>query len=441
MTTTTGYRGAYAERLTTPVDAAASIPNDATISVGMAAGSPPALLSAIADRVRADDLRGLKLYAMFAMAPLAETLLAEGVVERIDVRTLFLGGTARRVQAEQAASHLRTLRFVPVNFSQVPRIFEEQIELDTFAVMVSPMDRGGYFSLGVINDFASVAARTARRLLVEVNSQAPRVFGQSQIHVSEVDAIVEHDSPIPEAPVVEPSAEARVIGEHVAPLVPNGATIQLGVGRIPSGVADSLRDHEDLGIHTELFSPAMVDLIELGVVTGARKTRHPRKHVFTNAIGTKDTYEFINDNAAFESYPVSYVNDIRVIADHDNFVSINTAIEVDLYGQVNAEFLGGLQYSGVGGQFDFVKGASLSRGGVSVIALPSTAHGGSVSTIVPKVALVTDDRMDVEHVATEYGIVNLRGKTIEERALALIEIAHPDFRDQLRGEAQRASLI
>jgi itaconate CoA-transferase len=303
------------------------------------------------------------------------------------------------------------------------------------------MDSGGYFSLGTNNDFASVAARRAHRLIVEVNDNMPRVFGQSQIHVSEVAAIVENDVPLIEAGASEPSPEGRVIGGLVAPMVPDGATIQLGIGKIPSGVAVALGEHSDLGIHTELFSPAMADLIRKGVVTGSRKTLHPRKHVYTVAFGTTESYGFMNNNSAFESYPSDYVNDIRTIAAHDNFVSINTAIEIDLYGQVNAEFIGDHEYSGSGGQYDFVKGASLARNGKSIIALASTARKGQLSTIVPRASMVTDARMDVEWVVTEYGAVNLRGKSTKERADALISIAHPDFRADLTAAARSVTLI
>jgi itaconate CoA-transferase len=407
----------------------------------MAAAEPPALLAAIAARVRSGELIGLRLYYMLSMSGLAATLLADDVCERIDAHALFLGGRGRQIISKQTAGERKTLSFVPVNFSQIPRLFEESIDLDTFVVTVSEMDRGGYFSLGTANDFASVAARLAKRLLVEVNANMPRVFGQSQIHVSEVDAIVEHDFPLAEMPAQQSSEVAGVVGASVASLVPDGATLQVGVGRLPAAVTESLRGHRQLGIHSELMTPGLADLVVRGVATGERKTLHPRKHVFTNAIGNRQMYELLDDNAAFESYPVSYVNDVRVIADHDNFVSINTAIEVDLYGQVNAEFISENEYSGSGGQFDFVKGSSLSRGGKSIIVLESTAAKGSRSTIVPKVGMVTDDRMDVEYVVTKHGVVNLRGKTTRERALALIGIADPRFRDQLVATARDMALV
>jgi itaconate CoA-transferase len=436
-----GYEELYGTKLSTAGKAVAAIADGETLSVGMAIGQPPALLAALAARIRANDLKNLKVYYKIAMEPLAKTLLAEDVVEKIDAHSFFMAAPDHEIIKRQTKTGRKLVSFVPVHFSQIPRLFEEIIDLDTFVVTVSPMDGGGYFSLGTNNDYASTAARKAKRLIVEVNRNMPRVFGQSQIHVSEVSAIVENHVPLLEAGAAEPSTEGRIIGSLVAPMVPDGATIQLGIGKIPSGVAVALEKHNDLGIHTELFSPAMADLIRKGVVTGRRKTLHPRKHVFTVAFGTTESFALMNDNAAFESYPSSYVNDIRTIAQHDNFISINTAIEIDLYGQVNAEFIGEHEYSGSGGQFDFVKGASLARCGKSIIALQSTARKGTISSIVPRVAMVTDVRMDVEWVVTEHGSVNLRGKSTKERALGLIRIAHPSFRDELTAAARKVTLI
>lgn len=437
----TKYEELYQAKLKSPFGAVADIADGETLAVAMAIGAPPALLAAIADRVRSNDLKGLKVYYKIGMEALANTLLADDVIDKIDPSTFFIAGRDHALIRRQVETRRKVLSFTPVNFSQIPRLFEEFIDLGTFIVTVSPMDRGGYFSLGTNNDFASTAARRCKRLIVEVNHNMPRVFGQSQIHVSEVAAIVEHDAPLAEAGVAQASPEGLAIGRLVAPLVPNGATIQLGIGRVPSGVALALENHEDLGVHTELFSPVMAEMIRKGIVTGRKKTHLPNKHVFTVAFGTADSYAFMNDNAAFESYPSSYVNDMRVIAMHDDFISINTAIEIDLYGQVNAEFIGEHEYSGSGGQFDFVKGASLARRGKSIIAVQSTARNGSTSSIVPKVGMVTDTRMDVEYVATEYGVVNLRGKSTKERALALISLAHPDYRAELTAAARKVTLI
>ncbi|MGD9618701.1 MAG: acetyl-CoA hydrolase/transferase family protein [Mycolicibacterium sp.] len=431
----------YAAKLTTAERAAALIRTGETVSCGMAVGQPPALLAATADHLRSGALGPITLYYKMAMEPLGSTLLSDDVIEKVDARSFFMGPPDRGIIRRQIKSGVKLVSFVPAHFSQIPRLFEEVIELDTFMVTVSPMDKGGYFSLGTNNDFASIAARRAKRLLVEVNQNMPRVFGQSQIHVSEVAAIVENHVPLLEGGVAEPSPEGIAIGELVAPMVPDGATIQIGIGKIASGVAIALSNHSDLGVHSELFSPALADLINKGAVTGACKNLNPRKHVFTVAIGDRATYDLMDDNPAFESYPASYVNDIRTIAANDNLISVNTTLEIDLYGQVDAEFLNEHEYGGSGGQYDFVKGASLSPGGKSIIALQSTAKGGKVSTIVPRVEMVTDTRMDVEWVVTEYGAVNLRGKSTKQRAEALISIAHPDFRAELAAAAANVTLI
>ncbi len=431
----------YRAKLTTPELAAGLIATGETVSCGMGVGQPPALLTATAARLRCGDLGRIRLYYKLAMEPLATTLLADDVIEGVDAFSFFISKPDRRIIVRQQETGQKLISFVPAHFSDIPRLFEETIDLDTFMVTVSPMDRGGYFSLGTNNDFSSVAARKAKRLIVEVNRNMPRVFGQSQLHVSEVTAIVENHVPLLEGGLGASSDASRTIGALVAPMVPDGATIQIGIGSVASCVAEALVNHSDLGIHSELFSPALAGLIRRGAVTGARKTRHRHKHVFTVAIGTRETYDLMDDNPAFESYPVSYVNDVRTIAAHDDLVSINNAIDIDLYGQVNAEFIADHEYGGSGGQFDFVKGASLSRGGKSIIAMESTAKGGTVSRIVPRVPMVTDTRMDVEWVVTEYGAVNLRGMSTKHRAEALISIAHPDFRTELTAAARSVTLV
>lgn len=426
----------YAAKLTSPEHAVSSISTGETLCCGAAVGQPPALLTAAADRIRAGDLGPIRLYYKLAMPQLATSLLADDVIESVEGYSFFITDRDRHLLSRRTESGIGSLNYVPAHFSQIPRIFEEDVEVDTLMVTVAPMDADGYFSLGTNNDFTLACARGAKRLLVEVNKNMPRVFGRSRIHIGEVSAIVENHVPLIEGGSSEPSPAGRAIGELVAPMVPDGATVQIGIGRIASGVAGALSHHSDLGIHTELFSPALADLINKGVITGAHKTLHPHKHVFTIAIGTRDTYELMNNNVAFESYPSSYVNDIRTIAANDNLISINTALQLDLYGQVNAEAIDEDQFSGSGGHYDFVKGASLSRGGKSIIALQSTARNGTVSTIVPRVAIVTDTRMDVDWVVTEYGAVRLRGKSIRQRAEALISIAHPDFRTELAASAR-----
>jgi itaconate CoA-transferase len=252
---------------------------------------------------------------------------------------------------------------------------------------------------------------------------------------------VENHVPLLEIPSRPPDEDSLKIGKVIAEQIPDGATLQLGIGNLPNAVAHYLADHNDLGVHSELFSPPFVGLIRSGVVNGKKKTLHARKHVFTIAMGDADMYAFMNDNPSMESYSSAYVNDLRIIAQHDNLISVNTAIEIDLYGQVNAEFINGHQYSGSGGQFDFVKGAAFSKGGKSFIALKSAAKDATISCIVPRVQMATDTRMDVEHIVTEYGCVNLRGKSTKERAELLISIAHPNFRGKLRRHAKSINLI
>lgn len=435
------YTNMYQSKILAPEKVAEKVKNNSTLVVAMAAGAPPSLLKSIALRVKNDDLHDLSVYYKIATKHLEESLLADNVLEKINAHSFFMAEFDRKIIKKQQQTGKKLLSFVPCHFSQIPRVLREIIKVNTFVITVSPMDSAGYFSFGTNNDYASTAARFCDQLFVEVNPNMPRVFGQSQIHVSQVDAIIENECNIIEFPSAVPGELDLKIGTFVAPLVPDGATIQLGIGKVPEGVARSLEGHKDLGIHTELFSNAMTRLIKKGVITGRMKTLHQEKHVFTLVMGDKETYDFLNNNSSMESYSSEYVNGVATVAQQHNFVSINTAIAIDLYGQVNAEFIAGHEFSGSGGQYDFVKGAAAAKNGKSIIALHSTAKNGEISTIVPKVEMVTDVRMDVEHVATEYGIVNLRGKSTKERALALIGIADPKFQEELLKTAKQLTLI
>lgn len=438
------YAAQYRSKLVSPEQAIASIPEGATLVVAFGVSAPPALLGALAARVRAGDLRDLRTYYMFGLQHAAETILAPDVAPHVHPHSLFEAGFDRALDQAGRGAGQHLLNFVPNYFSQVPRLLQEYIPADVFITTVSPLDRAGYFSLGVSVDYGSTAARCCKRLIVEVNEHMPRTFGDALLHISEVDAIVEHDAPLLVLPPRPPRPEDEAIGRTIAELVPDGATLQLGIGGIPDAVARLLRDHRDLGIHTELFGPGMVDLIECGAVTGRKKTLHRGKHVFTNAMGDQRLYDFVHDNPAMEGYAVSYTNDPAVVAQHDNFISINSILEVDLTGQCNAEFLGGHQYSGTGGQVDFVRGAFNSRGGKSILAFYATAEQGRVSRVVPRLtpgAVVTTSRMDTEYLVTEYGVVNLKGKSTRERALGIIELAHPQFRDDLLRAAQDLGLV
>ena len=326
----------------------------------------------------------------------------------------------------------------------MPRLLSEFIPIDVCIATVSPMDRHGYMSLGVSVDYTSTAARVAKILLLEVNEHMPRIHGRSFIHISEATAVVENDSPLPELPTPPLRPEDEVIGKLIAAHVPDGATVQLGIGGIPNAVAQYLGHHRDLGIHSEMFTDSMVDLIEDGVANGVRKTLHPQKAVFTFAAGSARTYEFLDDNPYCEAHPVSYTNNPEIVARNNQLISVNAAIEVDLTGQCCSESMGPVQFSGTGGQVDFVRGAFNSPGGKSFIAFYSTAKSGEVSRVVPTLtpgAAVTTPRQDVHYLVSEYGEALLKGKSVPERATAIIGLAHPKFRDGLTDEARKLGYL
>ncbi len=432
------YSAAYGAKLTTPDKAAAAIDHGATLVHGMTTAEPPALLAAVADRVRGGDLRGLKVFSLLPLDHMSRTLLAPDLCDKLEAFCWFVG----RADRDQVSAGLNY--FVPNEFHQLPRICREFMDIDVVVTTVSPMDKAGFFTFGAVNDYISTAARACRKLIVEVNSRMPRVFGDSLLHIDEVDLVVENEADLIEVSPAPAKPEAETIGRAIARMIPDGATLQLGIGGIPDAVTHYLDDHQDLGIHTELFCPGMVRLIKRGVVTGRKKNFHPRKHVFTNAIGDREMFEFMDDNPSLESYPVSYTNAPDVIARNDQMISINSTLEVDLLGQCNSEYLGGHEFSGTGGQLDYVRGAFNSKGGKSIIAFYSTAHDGQVSRVVPRFApgtVVTTPRMDTHWLATEYGVVNLKGKSTRERAQDIISLAHPRFRDQLMSEARKMCLI
>ncbi len=432
------YEDLYEKKLTSPEKAVASIRDGSRIVHGMASGEPPALLGAVANRLRAGDLRGIEMFTLLPWKHAADTYLAPDLADRVTPYTWFVSAADRNLV------RVGLNYFVPNLFHQIPRFIREFMEVDVALAVVSPPDRNGFFTFGTVNDYITTAARCAKKLIVEVNPRMPRVFGDSLLHLSEVDAVVEHEAPLLEAGVAEPKPEAETIARLVAAEVPDGATLQIGIGAIPDTVCDQLADRKGLGIHSELFCPGLMRLVRKGAATGSRKTVHPRKHVFTNALGGRDLYDFLHDNPGCESYPVSHVNDPQTIARQDNFISINSTIEVDLLGQCNSETLDGAQFSGTGGQLDFVRGAFNSRGGKSVIAFYSTAQSGTVSRIVPRLGpgnAVTVPRMDTHCLATEHGLVNLKGKSTRDRALAIIGLAHPRFRDDLLRAAEDMFLL
>jgi itaconate CoA-transferase len=432
------YADVYRRKRTTPRKAVSRIRNGDTIVHGLTIAEPPALLNAISDRVRGDSLRDIKVYSLLPLAHASSSVLALELADRVHAYSWFVSGLTRGLV------DVGLQYYVPNYFHQIPRLCREYMKIDYTVTTVSPMDNAGYFSFGTANDFTSTAARHCRKLIVEVNENMPRVFGDSLLHVSEVDAIVENTVPLLEMPPPPPKAEDEKIGQFIAEMVPDGATLQLGLGGIPNAITRYLNNHRDLGIHTEVFSPGMVDLIRSGVVNGSRKTLHPRKHVFTVAQGVKSMYDFMNDNPSMESYPVSFVNDPSVIARNDRMISINSIIEVDLTGQCNAEFLGGHQFSGTGGQLDYVRGAFNAREGKSILAFYSSAREGKISRIVPRFkagTVVTTPRMDTHCLVTEFGVADLKGKSTRGRVQEIIAIAHPKFREELFQAAERLYLV
>jgi itaconate CoA-transferase len=428
----------YDKKLMTPARAIECIKSGDTIMHGLAINEPPALFSAIADNARDGKLRDLKIYSLKPSRYAEKTILSPDLSDCIQSYSWFVS------ESDRARVKVGLSYFVPNYFHQIPRIIRDFMQVDATVTTVSPMDKAGYFSLGTGNDYTSTAARQCKHLIIEVNRNMPRVFGDSLIHISEVEAVVENHVPLIEIKPAASLPEDGIIGQTIARLIPDGATIQLGIGGITNAVTSSLAGHKDLGIHTELLCEGMRELIQKGVVTGKKKTLHPRKIVFTVAQGTRELYDLMNDNPSMESYSVSYVNDPAVIAQNDNMISINSIIEVDLLGQCNSEYLGGSQYSGTGGQLDYVRGAFNSRGGISFLAFYATAKKGEVSRVVPRFktgTVVTTPRMDTHYLVTEYGAVNLKGKSTRERALDIISIAHPKFRDGLLKEAENMHLL
>ena len=430
------WQDIYTQRRLTATEAAARIESGWRVSMGMALAEPPAILAAIAARAEADEIDEIKLYYFHSTPHAGSTVLRYELMDRIRPHCFFLGPIERMLLERGEAEGKQTIAFVPGAFSQAPRLMTERAPIDAYIATVSPMDQHGYFSLGTSNDYGSAMARSARQVIVEVNRHMPRVRG-GMIHVSEVDGIVENDLPLFEYPNRPPAPEDAAIGQIVAGLVDDGACLQMGIGALPDEICAALNHHRDLGVHTELLTPGIIDLMKSGAVTNSRKTTDPGLTIFTFALGDKALYDFIDDNAAVESRPVAYVNDPAVIARNDRVVSVNATLQIDLSGACNSEHLAGRQFSAAGGQLDFVRGAYASNGGRSIIACHSTAKDGTVSRITPRLdGPVTTPRNDTHIVVTEFGHADLKGLSTEERARALIGLAHPKFRDELTAAAK-----
>ena len=438
----TDYAIQYAERLMSPADAAALIPSGAKVAMALGVAQPPALLKALADRAEAKAVGDINIYYLLSTAIAGETVLRYELTDRLRPHSLFHGAIERQLEARGIQEGRRGVWFVPTGFQQTPHVLTNEIGVDTLLATVSPMDADGKFSFGANTDYALAASKTARRVILEVNPCMPRVFGDCTVHVSKVTALVEHAAPLLEAGKAPQQPQDLVIGGIIAGLVENGSTLQMGIGALPDAVCAALRGHVDLGVHTEMLTPGLVELMRAGVVTNARKTLHPGKTVFTFSMGDRSTYEFLHENPALEAHPVDYVNDPAVIARNARMVSVNATLQIDLFGACCSEYLNGRQYTASGGQLDFVRGASASAGGKSIIACHSTAAKGTASRIVARLdGPATTPRNDTQIVVTEHGWANLRGLTVDQRARALIGLAAPQFRAGLKAEARSMGLI
>lgn len=422
-------------RFVSAEEAVAEVSSGQRVYVHAGCATPHALIDALVRRY--EELHGVEIVHMHTEGP---ALYAEPeMAGSFRHNALFIGPNVREAVKEGRAD------YTPVFLSEIPALFEERgpLPLDIAFLHVTPPDDEGNCSLGVSVDCALSAAYHAKLVVAQVNPRMPRTYGHV-LPASVIDLAVEADTPLPEGRPLEHSAEGMAIGRHVAGLIEDGATLQMGIGAIPAGVLASLGGHRDLGVHTEMFNEGLLPLIESGVVTGAQKSIHPGVVVTAFATGTERLYRFVDRNPGIEFRAVDYTNNVDVIAANTRMVAINSALSVDLTGQVVADSIGPRFYSGIGGQVDFIRGAARSKGGVPIIALPSTARGGTISRICPELAAgsgVVTTRGDVRWVVTEYGARNLHGRTIRERATMLIEIAHPQFRAVLEQEAGRLGYL
>ncbi len=424
----------FADKVATAEQAVRRVRPGQRVFVGSGAGEPQALVEALANCETLSDTEIVHILTL-GIAPYAEPRLGQ----RFRHNAYFIGPNVRQAIAEGRAD------YTAIFLSEIAALFRTgRVVIDVALVTVSPPDAHGYCSYGVSTDIVKPAAECARFVVAEVNEQMPRTLGDSFIHVRDIDLLVPSDRPILEAPQSRPDELSKRIARHIAHLIEDGATLQMGIGTIPDAVLGYLDGFKDLGVHTEMFSDGVISLVEKGVINNSRKSLLRGKIVASFVMGTRRLYDFIDDNPMIEFRPTEWVNDPFNISRNDKMIAINSAIEVDLTGQVCADSLGEMFYSGIGGQVDFVRGAARSRGGKPIIALPSTADGDTISRIVPHLkpgAGVVTSRGDVHYIVTEYGSAYLHGKNMRERAMALIQIAHPKFRPWLLAEAKARRMV
>ena len=412
----TDYKTLYTQKKLSADDVAARVENGWLIGMDAAIGQTPAIMDAICKKAEAGHLSGVRVQFLLDTYPYA-FLSDESLAGKVTGEAWFASGGARKALAAGLAD------YIPNYYRDCPRHIRANYEYDAFCVSVSPMDKHGYFSLGTVSSYSPAMIDKAKHIFVEVNTNTPRAVCGTQLHISQIDGLVENTFDLPTLPAPTLDEVSITIGNLIAEQIPDGACIQLGIGAIPDAVGMALKSKHDLGIHTEMFTSSMVDLIECGAV---------------------NNNDYIDDNPAIEILPVDYVNNPEVICQNDNMISINAALEVDLFGQVCAESIGTKIMSGSGGQVDYVRGACQSKGGKSFIAFSSTAKGGTISKIKPILtpgAVVTTSKNDVDYIVTEYGIAHLRGQTLSSRVRQLIAIAHPDFRDELTFEAKKRGIL
>lgn len=433
----TDYQKMYQEKLTTPDKIARQVQSGWLLGMDTATSQTPAIMTAIAERIRNSDITGVKVQALLDAYPF-EFYTDPTLAGKMTGYSWFSSSAARKAVNAGYAD------IIPAYYRDFPTRIRAEYDYDAVCVEVAPMDRHGYFSLALNGSYIDAMLDKTKRIFLEVNDRQPRGLCGSLIHISQVDAIVEYNHDLPVLPPVQLDEVSKTIGGLIAERIPDGACLQLGIGAIPDATGMALKAKHDLGIHTEMFTDSMVELIECGAVNNSKKQIHRGKTVTTFAFGSQRIYDYIDDNPAVEILPVEYVNDPDVICQNDNMISINAAVEVDLFGQVCAESVGTKHMSGSGGQIDYVRGACQSRGGKSFIAFTSTAKGGTISKIKPILtpgAVVTTSKNDVDYIVTEYGVAHLRGRSLGERARQLIAIAHPDFRDELTFEAKKRGIM
>jgi len=425
----------YKSKLCTAEEAVSVIESNTRVYVSGNAATPYPLVKALA--ARKNSLENVDVVHVLLLGD--DPLSVPGMEGHFRHKSLFVGPADRKAVNQGKADYF------PIFLYEIPGLFTHgSLPLDAAIVQTSPPDAHGFLSFGVEDLATKAAAENAKQLIVQVNDKMPRTLGDCFIHISRASKIVETSEDLPELSIKPPSPVEQKIGDYIADLVEDGSTLQLGIGGIPNAALSAMDNKKDLGIHTEMVSDGVMEAIQKGVITGSKKSLHPGKIVATFLLGTRELYDFAHNNPLFEMHPVEYTNDPFIVGQNDKMVAINSAIELDLTGQICSDSIGYRIYSGFGGQVDFIRGAARSKGGKPIIALPSTTRDGTVSKIVPHLkegAGVVTSRGDVHYVVTEYGVAYLHGKSLRRRAEALISIAHPNFRDELTAFAKKNNVI